>query len=201
MRILWNTSHLEFTVFDYYYFSELQALLEAKNEIRENKKPLTFELLKNFDILVLNYPEIPFSPAEINAVEEFVRSGGKLLVAAYYQNEDGVADICSDLCSSFGLSFHGSASTSEDGYLITASLTREAMNQFNIEPMRVYFPCSCLISINDDAVPLLVVEDQTVAAVAEYGNGRVIALGTAVFWDNFSINREDNRRFVEFLFS
>lgn len=200
MKILWNTSHLEFTIYDFYYFSELQSLLESKHTVIENRRPLTTRILENHDTLVLNYPEIPFSPAEVEAVEEFVRTGGKLLVAAYYQNEDGVADICTDLCSGFGLVFTGSASTREEGFLITASVTAEAREKFELDDMRVYFPCSCRLILEGDAVPLLTVDGQTVAAAVEYGDGVVFGLGTAVFWDNFSINREDNRRFIEFLF-
>lgn len=200
-RIIWNTSHHEFTVFDYYYFSSLERFLKSRFVLIENKKPLDETELNPSDILVVNYPEVEFSSKEKDAVRKFIEDGGRLVVAAYYQNEDSVASICSDLLNFAGVSFgEGSVATEEEGLLTTARTTEEARKAFsNIKFERVYFPCSCPVYAQE-SLPLLEVEGQTVACLKRYGKGEIIALGTAVFWDNFAVDREDNWKFVEWLF-
>lgn len=200
-RIIWNTSHHEFTVFDYYYFSSLERFLKNNFILMENRTPLNEAVLNPYDILVINYPEVGFTIEEKEAVRKFLEKGGRLIVAAYYQNEDSVASICSDLLDFAGVAFgEGSVLSKKEGLLTTAMSADEAKKAFNdIAFERVYFPCSCPV-IAEESLPLLKVEDQTVACVKEFGEGSIIALGTAVFWDNFAIDREDNWKFVEWIF-
>jgi len=201
LRVVWDTSHQEFTVFDYYYFSSLELFLKQRTIVIENRSPLDKVSLFERDILVINYPEISFSEEEVKSVNEFVRKGGRLLVAAYYQNEDNVAHICSGLLSFAGIKFSdGVVVDPESGLLTTARITDKAKTKIegsNFE--KVFFPCACPV-ISDNGIPLLEVSGQPVAYYVRHGTGEIIALGTAVFWDNFAIDREDNWRFVEWLF-
>ncbi|MCX7831981.1 MAG: DUF4350 domain-containing protein [Actinobacteria bacterium] len=202
LRIIWDISHHEFTILDYYYFSSLETFLKQRAILVENRSPLNEILLNPNDILVINYPEVEFDKSEINQIEKFVREGGKLLVSAYYQNEDFVASICSKLLFFAEIRFNEDGVFSEsDGLLTTAKVAHEAKQKYkNIDFERVYFPCSCSIEGND-LIPLLKVENSIVSVVKEYGKGKIIALGTAVFWDNFALDREDNWKFVNWLFS
>lgn len=202
MRVIWNTSHHEFTVFDYYYFSSLELYLKNKTVLVENKRKLDEVNLNPSDILVINYPEDPFSEAEKLAVKDFVENGGKLVVTAYYQNEDNVAEVCTSLLSFARIRFLDSwVATPEEGFLTTASVSEEAKEVIkNCSFQNVYFPCSCEIEA-EDAVPILKVAGKPVAVLKRLGQGTIIGLGTAVFWDNFSIDREDNWNFVNWIFS
>lgn len=201
MRVIWNTSHHEFTVFDYYYFSSLELFLKQNTILVENKSPLDEVRLNSGDILVINYPEVEFTSEEKKAVKSFVESGGRLIVTAYYQNEDYVASICSELLEFANIRFHeDGVFTSEEGFLTTASVTDEAIRALDdINFKRVYFPCSCTLT-SDNAIRLLEVDGKCVALAKKIGDGRIFALGTAVFWDNFAIDREQNWDFVKWLF-
>lgn len=201
MRVVWDTSHQEFTVFDYYYFSSLELFLKQRTIVIENKTPLDEVNLYERDILVINYPEIEFKEKEARSVDEFVKRGGRLLVTAYYQNEDNVAHICSKLLSFAGVEFgDGAAFDPESGLMTTARITNEAKTEIKDAGFeKVFFPCACPVN-SDSGIPLLEVSGQPVAYYVKHGSGEIIALGTAVFWDNFAIDREDNWRFVEWLF-
>jgi hypothetical protein len=202
LRVVWNTSHQEFTVFDYYYFSSLELFLRQRAIIVENKLPLDKVRFSEKDILVINYPEIEFRSEEINSVSKFVNSGGRLIVAAYYQNEDNVAQICSSFLSFVGIEFgEGAAIDPTAGLLGTAQITSDAKNQLpKIDFEKVFFPCACPV-ISTKGLPLLEIAGEPVAYYVKQGEGEVIALGTAVFWDNFAIDKEENWKFVEWLFS
>lgn len=201
MNILWNTGHREFTVFDYYYYSKLKSNLESLSNLRENKNILTFKLLKKYHMAIFNYPETSFSKGEIEAIEKYVLKGGRVILCAYYQNEDGVADISSSVSKNFGITFNGDGVRDENNsLLITVNVDGNIFScRSSNGSLEVSFPCSCSLNIeNEVEVEVLAkFNDKVVAAISRKGNGCLVCLGTCVFWDNFSIEKEDNYKFVE----
>ncbi len=202
MRVIWNISHREFTISDFYYFSKLENYLKIRFEVIENAEPLESINEEGNSILVINYPEVPFTEKEKQSVSEFVKYGGRLIVAAYYQDEDRVAEVCADLISFSGAKFNTDSIFHPEEYLLTtAETTREFRKRFQNAGFRtVYFPCSCSIE-GSNILPVLSIEGKTCAAYVPFGEGEIIALGTAVFWDNFAIDRQDNWKFVDWLFN
>jgi hypothetical protein len=197
LRYIWNTSHREFTVFDYYYFSDLEFLLKSKGLLIDNKSRLTDVVFYPGDYLIINYPEIPFDDDEIEAVSRMVEQGGTLIVTSYYQNEDDVAAICSNLLEFVGIKFNSDGVTTfEEGLLTTAEPGKELGE---VPFKKVYFPCTCSLELPEDSTVILQIGDIPVAAAKSIGKGRIFAFGTAVFWDNFSIHREDNMAFINWL--
>lgn len=203
MRVVWNTSHQEFTVFDFYYFSKLKKLIEESFTLVENKQPLDEANLEPDDTLIINYPEKEFSSSEIQRLKHFLENGGKLIVSAYYQNEDNVASICSKLLSFADIKFRHDGVETEEGLLTTAYPAleiRELVSGNGLPFKKVFFPCSCSLETNtSNTIPLLKIGEKKVAVVKNFGRGRIIALGTSVFWDNFSISLADNKSFIRWL--
>ncbi len=206
-RIAWSVSHHEFTIEDGYYFSILRRELE---QVGAEVLPVP-RLEEGFQapVLVLNYPEDPFTPEEVDALREYVAGGGRLLALAYYQNEDRVAEILNAVARPFGVRFghdhvqdpvhhHG-----QDPYMV---VTRRVHGVPGVQ--RVLMPYAAPLHIHGEKARALVEAEDTavspsgsrvLAAQANHGRGTFIAVGTCVFWDNYAITAYDNRTFALWL--
>lgn len=205
-RWAWSTSHGEFTLADHYYFSRLQAFLRDRG-LQVDIVP-DFSRLLEYDGIILNYPEVPFQAHEIQALRDRVEAGAVVIGLAYYQNEDGVADVLNALFRPVGLVLEADLVTdprhhvARDPYLV---VTRRVL-RYSTGVRRVVFPCPCSIRLTDPAAQAIVVGESTavassgnvpvLAAERPWGRGRWIAVGTCVFWDNFSLDRADNRQWT-----
>jgi len=207
-RIAWSVSHHEFTIEDGYYFSVLRRALEEAGV-----QVVPVERLEDaFDapVLVLNYPEDPFTPEEVRWLEAYVAQGGRLVALAYYQNEDRVAEILNAVARPFGLRFgydhvqdpvhkHG-----EDPYMV---VTRRVNGVPSVA--RVLLPYAAPVHLEDRETLQVLVEAESTAQVpsgsrvlaaqARHGRGTFIAVGTCVFWDNYAITAYDNLAFAFYL--
>jgi eukaryotic-like serine/threonine-protein kinase len=74
---------------------------------RETEPPLTYDKLKNYDILILMAPERNYTPSEINAIKKYIAEGGGLfLMGDVWGAEDGNQNYAyNQIAQSFGLSF------------------------------------------------------------------------------------------------
>jgi len=75
-----DTSHLEFTIADYYYFGKLSDLLLNSGFLVDEVKD--FDTLNRYDTIVFNYPEKPFNDAEVNKIDSWVRQGKVVILQA-----------------------------------------------------------------------------------------------------------------------
>jgi len=66
---------------------------------------LTPELLARYDVLILKTPTEPYSDAEMNAVEAFVRRGGGLFALGEHTNVFGSSVFLNPIIRRFGLAF------------------------------------------------------------------------------------------------
>lgn len=206
-KVAWDVSHQEFIISDHYYFSKLQRYCKENNIIVEEVED--FNKLADYDTIIFNYPEIPFSEDEANFIEELVKKGKTVGIFAYYKNEDRIADTCNTLSERFGIKFNGDIITDNinnyenDNLLITTS------NLFNLPEgiNKVMLACTdSLTTTKKEVRPLVEAEDTAKSKLlkepllfAEYvdpqSNGKFIAGGTCVFWDNYSIDLYNNKEF------
>lgn len=206
-KVAWDVSHQEFIISDHYYFSKLQRYCK-ENDILVDEID-DFNKIADYDTIIFNYPEIPFSEDEADFIEELVRKGKTVGIFAYYKNEDRIADTCNTLSERFGIKFNGDIITDNinnyenDNLLITTS------NLFNLPENinKVMLACTDSLTTSKKEVrPLVEAEDTAKSKLlkeallfAEYvcpqSNGKFIAGGTCVFWDNYSIDLYNNREF------
>jgi len=200
----WNVSHQEFTIEDHYYFSDLKStIIENGGSVSE---VASLNDIFDYDVLVLNYPEKPFSGGDVGLIGEYLKTGKRVVVCGYYANEDRVAERVNTLVEGFGLRINrdcvkDSLSNDEgDALLVVTS----RVLSFNGGVDRVLFPCSASIDlISPHATPLMIAEEgagkageeKLLGARVQVDGGSVILLGTCVFWDNSAIKRYDNRAF------
>jgi hypothetical protein len=195
-RILWSSSHYEFVLSDDYYFSTLAALVAARADVVESDHPLDLDWLKTFDCVVFNYPERPFTTKEVRKILRYLNGGGRVVISAYYANEDGVAAVASRLTAPLGISFNfDRVETADEGLMVTARTVREAEDAGISPNLTLRFPCSCSLAVSGGAFPVARAGDAIVCAAARHGAGALVAIGTSVFWDNFSIGILDNKLF------
>ncbi|RMD47163.1 MAG: hypothetical protein D6834_01350 [Aquificota bacterium] len=205
-KIGWNLSHQEFIISDHYYFSKLQRYIkEAGMEVEEVDE---FEKLSDYDTIVFNYPEIPFTEEEVNFIEELVKKGKNVGIFGYYKNEDRIADTCNTLSERFGIKFNGDIvidnvnNYDSDNLLIITSDLYNLPENIN----KVMLACTDTLTTTKTEVRPLVHGEDTLESkleketilFAEYvdpSGGKFIAGGTCVFWDNYSIDLYNNKEF------
>ncbi len=203
VKVAWDVSKQGFTIEDHYYFSKLKNLL-LKNGIRveEVKK---FKKLIRYDVIVFNYPEKKFTKEEKEVIDKALFLGRRVILCGYYNNEDKVADVINSLTKHFGLKLNKDKITdsinniNNDPYLIRT--TKIFIN--GIE--EVMFPCTATVSGGETLIRCENTAksnrnyDTIIASKLNYKNGELIVIGTCSFWDNFSIDLYDNKKFALYL--
>lgn len=214
IKVAWSVTHQEFIISDHYYFSKLQRYTK-ENGIHVEEVD-EFEKFGEYDVIVFNYPEIPFKKEEVDFIEELVKKGKKVGIYAYYKNEDRIADTCNTMASRFGISFNGDIITDDknnydgDNLLITTAKVSEKMREKGVE--KVVLACTdsltltgpnttALIYAEDTAVSQLNKEKILFAKYEDPSGGCFIAGGTCVFWDNYSIDLYNNKQLSLLLLS
>jgi len=110
--------------------------------------PLDHNLLKNYDILILKCPTSPYSNEEVEAVAEFVKQGGGLLLIGDHTDLMGMNTYLNQICSQWGIVFN-----SDDTFeLETGSLSLFNFTSLPIPPHpivahspSIHFATSCTL--------------------------------------------------------
>lgn len=183
---------------------------EIKNEL------LTEDLLEEYDVVMLVQPYKNLEDSEIDAIVEFVRKGGGLIICGEHDvgwNDDSRSTF-NKLGSQFGIIFSSNAiddPTDKAGCYCTPIIHNFAEHPIseNVTQITVYKPCSLRISGNavaiargdDDTrtIGLEKIEGEDIVAVAvsEYERGRVVVIGSNTVFDDSFINQPDNLTFAE----
>lgn len=185
MRVGWSSSHGEFLIDDYYYFSKLREMVEEEGIAVECVD--SFYRLENYDVIVFNYPEVRFKLRELSRMRGWLRRGKTVVFASYYNNLDRVSEIIN----------HALGRLDSDIRLEMDLVVDEENNSGDLRfPVaewngrNVVMPCSSSVS---GGAPVVKSERAVFASYQELWGGRVLVLGTCVFWDNYSIDLLSNR--------
>jgi len=211
--IIWSYTKGEFVVFDHYYFSILYDYLKNNYTL---EIPTSFSTLlklakKNslvdFNTIIFNYPEKRFTKRQIDNIIELFNMGKRIVFLTYYKNEDNSSYIANSILQKVGLYINNDeiiqneSIHNNDKYLIITDKINEKLKD-NVE--KIIIPCSSSISFkakdNYSYSPLVKTYsgDKIIAMeVTNNKNGKIIAFGSCVFWDNFSIVLYNNFQFVK----
>ncbi len=205
-RIGWSITHQEFTITDHYYFSRWEQEIRRRGHVVDEVDE--WERLANYDVLVFNYPEIPFSPAEVGDVNNWLEQGKEVIILGYYKNEDAIADRVNSLTEFFGLRL-----MKDEVYDLTYNLegdklllltTRVHVGDHRIQ--QIFMPCTASVQWEGMAQVLAESEPTSwsselgagphpIAVRKQVGAGHLTVVGTCVFWDNFAIRHVHNLAF------
>jgi hypothetical protein len=214
-KVAWSITHQEFTITDYYYFSILQREAEKHNIIIEEVD--RWEKLKDYDTIVFNYPEIPFTEKEAGGGRKvgFGSLEKRSYWGGYYKNEDHIADTCNTLARRFGMELNPDEVIDETNnhngekyFVVTSKIRRynkNKKNEVNVE--KIMLACSASIKpLMPDIKVVVRGEDTAVSNMGNYtlliaeqiaptSGGYFCLAGTCVFWDNYSITLYNNLEF------
>lgn len=207
MKVAWSSSHGEFLISDSYYFSALER--ESRKKGIEIVEVSNFDELFFYPVIVFNYSEKPFDEAEIKTIEKAVRGGKRVIFTAHFNNKDNVAEICNAVSERFGLRLKEDEVVEEESFadgdcrmVITSRVEAyaEGVNQ-------IVFPYSAPIEVLNPDVRIIVRGKESaftgsgekapvMAAERKMpSGGSLVVCGSCLFWDNYSIFREDNLAF------
>ena len=208
IKIAWSLAHQEFIISDHYYFSKLSKYVKEKDiyidEVDDVNK------FGDYDAVVFNYPEIPFTEDEVDYLADLIEKGKKIMVFGYYKNEDRIADTCNTLTKRFGITFNGDIITDDNNNYENDNLliTTDKVKHFKDNVNKIMLACTDTLTVEGDFVePLVYAKDSAQSKLgkekilfAEYRTlgqqGALIAGGTCVFWDNYSIDLYNNKEFA-----
>ncbi len=115
------------------------------------KDPLSAELLKNYDVLVLKTPTTPYTPEEVEAVVQFVKAGGGLLLIGDHTNVFGMSTYLNRIARHFGFRFKYDATYD----LATGSLSFYEPPRRGRHPVLGYLPFHMFATSCSLQAPLL----------------------------------------------
>lgn len=181
MKVVWDVSRGEFSIGDYYYFSKLTKIAEIEGiEMCEER---SFSKLGEYDIIIFNYPEIKFTKADVLKIRKWAEMGKKIVLSGYFSNVDKVSQNINRVSKQFGLKIN---------YDVIKDAERNAGDEMfpiaSCGDLEVVMPCSASVSGGKP----FVVGKGVFGAVS----GNVLALGTCVFWDNYSVGLAQNKEFA-----
>lgn len=189
-----------------------KILADFTFEIRD--EPLTVDLLQEYDVVMLYQPYANLEDAEIDALVEFVREGGGLIICGEHDVgwNDSSRSTYNKLGKTFGIIFTSNAiddPTDKMGCYCTPIIHNMAEHPLTegVTQIVLYKPCALRISADavavargdDDSKTVgaeqITGEDIVVAAVAEYERGKVVVVGSHTVFDDSFINQPDNQTF------
>jgi len=182
------------------YFGALaEALADEFVFERNPDAPLTAELLEDYDVLLLSAPEETLDPTEIEAVDQFLASGGGVLVLG----DAGLEASVNSLTQSRGITFDPLLlwSPQDEGDFVVNDFEAHAAVE-EVAQMRTNWGES--LSVKGPAVPLAFTSEEiwqdanlnsqqdlgettgpfAIAAAYESGRSRLVAVADAPFQDD-----------------
>ncbi len=97
-----RTSYGEGTVYNY---NSLYKLLRLYYQVASTELPLDDGQLNRYDVLILKTPTRAYAPAEVDAVERFVKAGGGLILIGDHTNVFGMSSYLNPIARRFGMRF------------------------------------------------------------------------------------------------
>lgn len=201
VKVLIDNSHNQ-------YYNSKQMLKLATNigselgwEIKGNDEPLTLDLLKEYDVVILPNPGEDITDEEAQALKEYVEEGGALLILGdWYKYVN--ADSLNKVVGEFGIMFNRDELMDEERN--TGASYFPLIGEFNTHPAMKFLTAGDELYYNGDTLELSgnatwlirgyetsyavdgsgnIVKEKgskpIVAAAVEVGKGRIVAYGSS----------------------
>jgi hypothetical protein len=203
-------------------FSTFNVTLSSLFSIRYHFEILKEEILQNYDVLIISTPIVSYSNEEIQAIKQFVNEGGGLLLMGNgwywvdYHHSPIETFPFNQVSREFGVTVHDDMIIDPTDYYSSENPSYALFSNFAVHPVtrgmeKVYSLCACSLSLSGDATPVVMGDGDSysgyhshiykpgeyppVAAVMEYGKGRIVFLGHDCFFINHIIGEYDNVKF------
>ncbi|KYK34334.1 MAG: hypothetical protein HXS46_13565 [Theionarchaea archaeon] len=190
-----------------------KLMVEFSFDVRNEM--LTEDLVEQYDVVMLYQPHGLLEDSEIGALTTYVENGGGLIICGEHDAgwNDSSRSTYSKLASTFGIIFTSNSvddPTHKAGCYCTPILHNMAEHPLSEGVTQIILFKPCALRISGDAVAIargdedtrtvgaegIEGEDVIVVAVSEYGNGRVVVVGSYTVFDDSYINMPDNQVFA-----
>lgn len=206
-RILFDEYHANWT--PNLHFSRFISILDREGYVTKfSDEKIDSYVLSDYGVLVLFAPSRDFDDYEIDAIKNFVQNGGSLLIfgeAGWIMKSEGILTPINSVSSIFGIEFNSDTVTDSDKenqIPETETTMRDAdkfviITEFDRHPVTYNifdfgYIEGCSLDVSFPAVGLAfgnvtteagsrTGEDVIVMAAAEYGTGKVVAVGDKDF--------------------
>ncbi|NJE47395.1 hypothetical protein E3E35_08285 [Thermococcus sp. GR7] len=171
-------------------------------EVEINKLPLTYDLLKEYDVVIILNPKEDLTPNEVAALQEYVENGGGLFIAGDWYKYSNVESL-NAVVEKYGIKFNADELMDDDvnsgrpyyPFVGIYNTAHPAM-KFVPEDWKTYYNGQTL-TISGEVTWLIKAYDTSysvdangnvvrgkgtnpiVAAAVEAGNGRIVAYGSS----------------------
>jgi uncharacterized membrane protein len=196
-------------------YSAVKGVLETEGiqSIRFVDFPITLDKLKDFNAVVFPCPDqSKIQQGEIRAVLDFVSRGGGAVLLSHAGGDPGLRTNFNELAENFGVSFQNNQIFDERQNLGMENLPK--ITKFKDHPVtegisELAYSAGCSIKIVGEAEALAITSrtaqppDAAILAVSNYGNGKVVALGSyEVFRDRImgGLNTSQNMVLLKNIF-
>jgi unsaturated rhamnogalacturonyl hydrolase len=185
-------------------YSELGKVIQGLGgELRTVRERVTAAALEGIRVFIIPDPDTPaeaespkyLEPAEIDALEKWVRAGGRLVL---FGNDKGNAEFehFNQLAKRFGVEFLEETYPKVKGKGI---LSARGTDSIFGEGLTVYLVEVAPLKVTGDVKVLLEDHGTPIMSLSRSGKGSVFALGDPWVYNEY-INRNDNRKVAENLF-
>ncbi|MEM3586925.1 MAG: hypothetical protein QXO71_06340 [Candidatus Jordarchaeaceae archaeon] len=171
-------------------YSAVKGVLESEGFqcIRFVDFPITYDKLKDFNAVVFACPDqSKLQPSEIRAVLDFVSRGGGAVLLSHAGGDPGLRTNLNELAENFGISFQNNQIFDDRQNFGMENLPK--ITKFKDHPVtegitELAYSAGCSIKIVGEAEALAITSrtaqppDAPILAVSNYGNGKVVALGS-----------------------
>ena len=175
---------------------------------------LTYKLMKEYDVVVLYQPYNNLEDSEIEAVLEFVRKGGGLIICGEHDVgwNDSSRSTYNRLGKNFGTIFTSNAiddPTDKMGCYCTPIIHNLAVHPLTEGVTQIVMYKPCALRLSETAIAVAWGDDDTrtvgqdkitgeevvVAAVSVYERGKILVVGSHTAFDDSYIDLPDNLTF------
>ncbi len=180
-------------------FSDLGKLFKESGwKLRRSMSKPANQQLYDADVFILVDPDTPSETKEPSFLEEkenealqsWVKSGGVLIVMA---NDSGNCEFknTNKLLSRFGIEFKGNSLNKVDGKQYEMGRVDPLPDHQLFKNVRkIFMKEISSLRLSRKAVPILSKNGEVIIAIAEYGKGKVIAIGDPWLYNEYLDNRK-----------
>ncbi|HNX76201.1 MAG TPA: hypothetical protein PLM07_07875 [Candidatus Rifleibacterium sp.] len=178
-------------------YSEMVDMLKANDFKVESLskvtsgRAFTAELLKDYDALILAEPNNPYSKAETELIVNFVKNGGGLFIVGDHGNADRDNDgwdavrALNEFCPKFGFKFKGNMVYEAP---VAGPINQEHPAMFGFKSVGIWAGSTFDIVEAEGAKAVGLIDSRVAKSpylvAAEYGSGRVFAIGDSSPFDD-----------------
>jgi intraflagellar transport protein 52 len=196
-------------------FKHVNRKLRGQFQVRINDDQVALSCIDDASVFVLAAPQQDFDGSEVKAMQKFVAQGGNMLVLAHEGSEVCRNGQLNSFLELFGIQVNEDAVVRpvyrkdyfhpKEAYIsdvaLAQCLNRELEAKGSPEKpdgLCIIYPYGATLQVEKPAIPILssrkiaVPAQRPIAAVSEYGSGRIVVLGSAEMFSDTYINKENN---------